>query len=279
MSESVQLSALSQPETMRLADCVTGASHDNGSAIDEFEAALVALAKTSGVIDAAAHSDVLAEMFIISVVSSTESYFRRLLSSLAAVCPFTAENIGKEGLSYSSASAYPRELLSLALLERSLFSSKGVISKEIRRFTKFDASKHSEMSAAIEAFETICLIRHAAAHWRGYLDSDGAKRLGVAASSGETYRVSLDSSLVQRAFAVCDHLVRLANQELFKFTVRQWISKRYLVLDGDAGGEDLNLCRELVSVFGSLNFCRQEGVTADWLMDKLSVTPSSPASG
>ncbi|MEU3424021.1 hypothetical protein AB0F39_36665 [Streptomyces murinus] len=273
MSRGLQVSANSQPETMHLADCVTGVEHSPDSAIDEFEAALVALAKTSGIIDAAAHPDVLAEMFIISAVSSTESYFRRLLSSLAAVCPLTAENIGREALNYSAAAAYPQELLSLALLERSLFSSKGIISKEIRRFTKFEASKHRELSAAIEAFETICQIRHAAAHWRGHLDSEGAKRLGVLVARGEVYRVKLNASLVQRAFAVCDHLVRLANQELFKFTLQQWVESRYMVLDGGDEGTDIARCEQLISVFGSTAYCAEERVTAQSLVEEMRTAP------
>lgn len=268
MNSGFQVSAFSQPESMQLADCVTGVQHDAGSAIDEFESALGALARTSGIIDAAAHPDVLAEMFIISAVSSTESYFRRLLSSLAAVCPFTADNIGKEALNYSAAAAYPREFLSLALLERSLFSSKGVISKEIKKFTKFDASKHLELRAAVESFDTICLIRHAAAHWRGHLDSEGARRVGVLVTTGDVYRVQLNSSLVQRAFAVCDHLVRLANHELFAFTVRKWVDSQYLVLDGDNEGLDIARCEQLIAVFGSAHYCNEERVTAMSLMEK-----------
>lgn len=273
MSSGPQVSAGSQPETMHLADCVTGVEHSPGSAIDEFEAALVALARTSGIIDAAAHPDVLAEMFIISAVSSTESYFRRLLSSLAAVCPLTADNIGREALNYSAAAAYPQELLSLALLERSLFSSKGVIFKEIKRFTKFETSKHRELSAAVEAFETICQIRHAAAHWRGHLDSDGARRLGVFVTRGEVYRVKLNAPLVQRAFAVCDHLVRLANRELFRFTVERWVENQYLVLDGGDEEVDIARCEQLLSVFGSTVYCEEKRVTAKSFMEELRSAP------
>lgn len=270
MSEECRVCSSSQPEVFQLTDCVTGVTQDTGSAIDEFETALTALAKSSGIIDAAAHSDVLSEMFIISAVSSVESYFRRLLSSLAAICPLTASNISKESLHYGAAAVYPRELLALALLERSLFSSKGVVVKEIGRFTKFDAAKHSELSSAIDAFETVCLIRHAAAHWRGYLDSEGASRIGILSSGSETYRIQLSSTLVQRAFAVCDHLVHLANHTLFRFTIRKWIEVGHLRLDGNAVDVDLVKAKQLIDVFGSREYCSTEQVDAETLVGRLT---------
>lgn len=258
-----------QPESMQLSDCVTTTTHELVAAVDEFDSALVALVKMSGLIDASAHPDVLAEMFIIGVVSATESYFRRALSALASICPLTVENVRDERLSLGAAAAYPRELLALGLLERTSFSTRGVIAAEIKRFTKFDTASHAEFAAAIETFDVVCLLRHAAAHWRGFLDSDGARRIGLVGSSATNYRLLMTTQLVQRAFAVCDHLVRLANHVLFRFTIRKWTESGVLLLDGTDDDGDRDRCGQLLAVFGSKEYCERQRIDSDILVGLL----------
>jgi len=262
MSEEIRACELGQPEAMQVSDCINTGSYSHLSAIDEFEVALKALARTAGLLPKADHPEVLAEMLIVSAVASTETYFRRLLSSLAATCPFTMGNISTLEVTIGAAAAYPRQLLAMSILERSLFSTAGTVAREIQRFTKFDVKGHGDLAAAISAFEMVCLTRHAAAHWRGHLDSRGARSLGLLGSPHESYRIVASATLVQRAFAACDYVTHLTNNVLLNFSAQKWLDEGHITQDPAGQREATKRCKELLSVYGSTTYCASTRLTA-----------------
>ncbi len=257
----VSVNVVGQPGAMQVSDCVDTTGFVDLSAIDEFDVALTALAKMAGTLGTADHPEVLAEMLIVSAVASTETYFRRLLSALAGVCPITMGNIAQEQVPIGAAAAYPRSLLGMSALESSLFSTRGTISRELKRFTRFELGGHQDLSAAVDAFELVCLTRHAAAHWRGHLDSRGARQLGLLGSPLEMYRISSNSALVQRALAACDYVVHLTNDVLFNFTVQKWIDSGTLPQEAADRSTANRRCAQLISVFGSSAYCKGENLT------------------
>lgn len=240
-----------QAESMQVSDCIHEAPGRALSPIDEFETAMGALARTAGMMSTADHPEVLGEMLVVAAVATTESYFRSLLGVLAANCPITQQNVRSETISLGAVLAYPRDLVALALVERALFSSVGVIETQLKRFLKYETRAGSELKSAISSFEIVCLSRHAAAHWRGYLDSAGLRTLQIAASDVASYRIVASDALVQRAFAACDHLVHTANQVLAEFTVRKWVERQLLLLDHTNDDADVARCDALVRIFGS----------------------------
>ncbi|WP_309133884.1 hypothetical protein [Cellulomonas sp.] len=246
-----QMCRATQAESMQISDCIHEAPGRSLSPIDEFETAMVALARTAGMMSGAEHPEVLGEMLVVAAVATTESYFRSLLGVLAANCPITQRNVRSETISMGAVLAYPRDLVALALVERALFSSGGVIEAQLKRFLKYEIKSGSELKSAIASFEIVCLSRHAAAHWRGYLDSAGLRTLQVATNDVTSYRIVASEALVQRAFAACDHLVHTANQVLTEFTVRKWVESQLLLLDGTDEEGDLARCDTLVQIFGS----------------------------
>lgn len=143
-----------------------------------------------------------------------------------------------------------------------MFSTAGVIPKEIRRFTKFEVAKESDLAAAIGSFEVVCRVRHAAAHWRGFLDSRAVSTLGVQSVQTQNYRLELSLELVQRCFAVCDYLVRLVNDTLFRLTLRNWTREGILALDSESEEIDVARCADLLRVFGSTAHCTTKSVDA-----------------
>lgn len=258
--QALSISRLNPPESMQLSDCVVTHEIDQASAIDQFEQSLLALVKTSATLGDATHPDVLAEMLIVSAVGSVEAYFRHLFASLVATCPLVAENVGTSTVPYHAVRSYPRHVASLALLEGVMFSTSGVISKEIRRFTRFEVARDSDLAAAIASFEVVCRVRHAAAHWRGFLDSRAVSMLGIQSVQTQNYRLHLSLDLVQQSFAVCDYLVRLVNDTIFRLTIRNWTREGILSLDGDSEDDDVARCEDLLRVFGSSSYCASSNI-------------------
>lgn len=248
-----RLSVHTQAESMQISDCVVPASSETRSPVHQFEIALTALATTSSGMSSHKHPTVLGEMLIVAAVASVEAYFRDVLSGLVAVCPLTLNNVQSETITIGAATSYPPEVLALALVERTLFSTKGNIEKGIKRFTKIELSGLPELRSAIEAFERACTCRHSAAHWRGYLDSATLRELGITGSTVSRFQLDPSYALVQRVFSACDHLVHVANEALYGHTVNLWVQKGLLVLDDPSDPGEIARLEGLYALFSSQN--------------------------
>ena len=253
-STKVQIPRLTretQPDAMQISDCVVPIGSDSPSPVEQFENALAALARMSSEISAHSHPEVLGEMIIVSAVASVEAFFRDLLSELVMACPLVRENLRGEHITVGAATSYPEGMVGLALVERELFSSKGVIEKQLRRFMKLDLKGQQELKAAISAYERACTCRHAAAHWRGYVDSATLAELGVDGAMKTRYQIRTTYELVQRVLAACDHLVHTANEVLLDLTVNRWVKANLISLTDDAVADDTEMCERLMKVFAS----------------------------
>lgn len=247
----VMVTRRTQPENMQLSDCVREAEQDDHSPVEEFEGSLKALAKMAASMSGFADPNVIGEMLIVAAVASVEAYFRGVLSSLAGCCPYAAHQIREDTITFGAAISYPPRYLALAGLERTLFSSSGVISAQITRFTGFELKNSAELKAAVTAFESACTCRHSIAHWRGNLDSATMRGLGLTNLTSRRYMLETSFALVQRVLAACDHLVHVANQLLFDLTLNKWIAKGHLGLEYGDEMHDLEKCVSILAVFGS----------------------------
>lgn len=246
-----RLTRVTQPDAMQISDCVVPIESDSPSPVEQFENALAALARMSSEIAGHPHPEVLGEMIVVSAVASVEAFFRDLLSELVMACPIVRENLRTEQITVGAATSYPEGMVGLALVERELFSSKGVIEKQLKRFTRLDLRGQEELKAAISAYERACTCRHAAAHWRGYVDSATLADLGVDGAMKTRFQIRTTYELTQRVLAACDHLVHTANEVLLDLTVNRWVKANLISLTDDAVEEDTRMCDRLMRVFAS----------------------------
>lgn len=262
MSDLPSVTEFNQPEVMQLSDCVVTHELPEQSPVDAFAQALIVLNRTASTLHDTEHADVVAQMLIVSVVSATETYFRHVLASLAARCPYCAENVSANEIQFGAVRSYPPHIASLALLEGVLFSSRGVLATQLVRFTRFKVSTDTTLSSAIASYDVVCSLRHSAAHWRGFLDSRAAASLGISSADVTNYRLQLSLDLLQRAFAVCDFLVRQVNDTLYRLTLRKWTEGGLIQLDDGTEEEDLRRCRVVLNIFASTTYCEAAGIDA-----------------
>lgn len=251
MNNLPMIARTSQPESMQISDCVVEASPQSVSPISEFESSLASLVRLSATMASSPDPNIVGEMLIVAAVASVEAYFRGLLATMAHVCPITASNIGQESVTIEAVRSYPPTMAVLATVEQSLFSSRGVIEAQIKRFTKFAIPKQSELAAALAAFESACDCRHSIAHWRGYLSSRTMVSLGLNERTSKRYQLDTNYDLVQRVLASADYLVHVANQVLFEVTVRKWIDGGLLVLADASDVDDRRQISNLLPLFAS----------------------------
>lgn len=246
-----RLSRETQPDAMQISDCVVPTSGETPSPITQFETALNTLGRMSAGIPVHDHPEVLGEMIIIAAVGTTETYFRDVLSELLMICPLVQENLRGEQITVGAATSYPNGMLGLALVERALFSSRGVIAQQLKRFLKLDLRGQPELAAAVESFERACTCRHAAAHWRGFVDSSTLISLGVNQATQARYQIRTSYELSQRVLAACDHVAHVANQVILDVTLNKWLKENILGMQEESELEDAALCDRLVRLFGS----------------------------
>lgn len=249
--EPPRLARATQPDAMQVSDCVVPIGDSTPAPVEQFETALVALALMSSEMQSHSHPEVLGEMVVVAAVASVEAYFRDVLSELVMVCPFVRENLRHEQITVGAATSYPEGMVGLALVERELFSSRGVIEKQLKRFLKLDLRGQEELRAAVTAFERACTCRHAAAHWRGYVDSSTLSSLGVTGAVRSRYQIRTSFELTQRVLAACDHLVHVANDVLLDVTLNRWLKEGLIALTEDSASEDVELCERLIGMFAS----------------------------
>lgn len=269
MSDLPALNAAGRPEALQLSDCVVVHDLPAHSSLDGFVEALAALNKMAAALPNAEHPDVVAQMLIVAVVSETETYFRHVFSALASECPYCAANVSADSIPYGAVRSYPPHVASLSLLEGVLFSSRGVLSGQLTRFMRYKIAPDSALASAIESYEVVCSLRHSAAHWRGFLDSRTAAGLGIRSPDVTSFRLSLSLGLVQRAYAVCDFLVRLVNDTLYRLTVRKWTEGGLLQLEDGTEQQDLLKCRSLLGMFASTAHCKAVGLDEHALLKAL----------
>ncbi|WP_157485656.1 MULTISPECIES: hypothetical protein [unclassified Frigoribacterium] len=269
----VSVSRDTQPENMQISDCVREASGALVSPIDEFEASIRVLAKIAAGDGAGDKSsqDVLGEMVVVAAVASVESYFRGVLSLLAGVCPLTIERIKGDTISFGAAMSYPSNMLALASLERTLFSSRGVIAQQLQKFIGIQVKDNDELKAAVDAFEVACTCRHSMVHWRGGLDSETMHALGITELNSKRYGLDPSFALVQRVLASCVHVVGVANKTLFDLTLAKWSKANIIFLDAVDNSEDMDRLESLLGVFRSSS--SHSHLTAQGLLETLVDEP------
>lgn len=247
----VNVSNGAAPEAMQISDCVEEVVQEHQSPLDGFDASIKTIARIAAPLATEGDHSTVSEMLIVASVASVEAYFRDMLSRLASVCPLVSERIKGHEITLGAARSYPPHMLALASLERTSFSTKTVIEKELARYVGWEPRSDPDTKAAIEAFERACACRHSIVHWRGALDSATMRDLGLNDVHMRRYTLVADFALVQRVMAACSHLVHLINGRVLNLTLQRWLSTGYLELDEALRDEELSKLTSLVGVFES----------------------------
>ena len=173
---------------------------------------------------------VLGRLLLLGFVSSVDDYFRRVLSRLVSICPLARPRVSDRQVPFGAMDYYDPSQTGLALFENVSFSSV----KDVANHTKSVAGLHfpekSSVAIALERFEHLCHMRHAATHAGGALNSRNARELGLA-SGGTVHQVILNENRLQTAAGVCYSAVRAYNRWLYRGVVEQWIGTNLLSAD------------------------------------------------
>jgi hypothetical protein len=171
---------------------------------------------------------ILGRLLVLAFVAGVESYIRHLLAGLVRVCPVCQRNADELTLTLGAIRYYEQELLALGLFENVSFADPKTLKTWTQKVTHFDCERDASLWAAIQSFENVCHLRHAAVHAMGELSSGNARQLGLTAAA-LPYVVEIGFPEVQNVASVCLNAVRGYNRALFEASIERWIAEGLLV--------------------------------------------------
>jgi hypothetical protein len=208
--------------------CVCEARASRESAISQWIDDVILISRLSTSLMRGDHDVTVGQMLVAQMVGSTENYYRTVFADLANTCPWVARNVAADPIPFSAVRTFATGKAGYGLVEGVLFSSKGNIAGQVKRFTKYRIQDDSTLGKAITAFDSVCAIRHASVHWSGRFDTRAHSALQIDVLSEAQYGVTLDLAAIQDSLAACDFLVRTSNQVLFDHTMKRWLDEGYL---------------------------------------------------
>ena len=192
-------------------------------------------------------NDVLGRVLLMGLVSGTEMYFRTVLARLIGICPICRSNASSLTLSLAAADYYGVENLGFGLLDNISFAAKGEVLRATKKLTGFEwEPRRSSVGTAIDEFEKLSHLRHAAIHARGELNPHNLGALGLKKQSRTQLAIKFYN--LQHAAEVCLNAVRAYDRFLFHQVTQRWIAHRKLTGNWK---DDKDLFCRLLSLFRS----------------------------
>lgn len=169
-----------------------------------------------------------------SAVSAAEDYFRSILTEVVTLCPRCGERVKQletrmEFVFSGSVSDAVR-----GMLDSESFSSRPNVMTWSKRIAGVDLKNVRSLEVALDEFERICHIRHAAVHAGGYISSRGAAALGVPSGSWISFG---SPAAIHEIVGVIAATLRAYNQVLFESVLTEWLIAGTLLGDWSADGD------------------------------------------
>jgi len=214
-----------QQVTIDAASCCVPLRQNNLNPIDVFYESIGDVLRL-GSPAALAGSEALGRLLILGIVTVTESYFRSIITAVVKLCPLAHDYASDQQIAYGALEYYGVTEIGLSLLEGISFAGDSEIAKTTKRILGLDASSNRSLVAALEAYNRVCIMRHAVVHDHGRLNRGNAKTLQIRPGHGRTLCIAMDFSGLQTAASACTNAVRAYNTFLWENIVQRWINSR-----------------------------------------------------
>ena len=171
----------------------------------------------------------LANLVILGLVSSVETYFRSVIRKLLIVDEHSKRHSYASTVTYGAALHHHKTLLPEALLENASFTSSANIVKSLNTFLDINLGGYSKIPSLNSAFidyDIVCHLRHCVVHRSGHLGSNNALSLGLDEYCKFLEKpISIDFLGIQEIAVVCDTLVKEINDKLFIDIISRTVNK------------------------------------------------------
>jgi hypothetical protein len=158
-------------------------------------------------------------LLVVEIVSTTESYFKDILSELIILCPLTQRQANELTVTLASALWGFKALQSRLGFEQNSLASSDNLKRMLGKMKLFQET--AQLTILMEMYDQVCELRHVIAHSKGLVTGKNALQLGLS-KSNDQLEVALTVQNIQDIANLCLMLCRAFNQELFYITAKRW---------------------------------------------------------
>lgn len=166
----------------------------------------------------------LSGYLLVSLVSSTELYFRDIFSGVISHCSESQRLSAEKQFNMGSVLWHGTERYIRATFENFSLTETGKILSCSKEYLGFEIKKSSKTFSALEEFEKICNLRHGIVHSGAQLPGKNAVKLMAPRNSNLT-TIEFGTIALHEAASVCTVLVESYNAELYEEMILRWATK------------------------------------------------------
>lgn len=172
-------------------------------------------------------SATLGRLVLLGLVSGVESYFRGVFGGLLRACPCAQRSSADQLIPFGAVAHYGPDAVALALFDAGSLAGAEEVVGRTKKLLGIDISRGSSLWAALDEFDKVCHLRHAAVHARGTLARRNVVALGM---SGTATPLALEVSFagLHQAGAACHSVVRAYNRFVYRKSVERWLATNLL---------------------------------------------------
>ena len=184
---------------------------------------------TLGSEQALAESPTLGRLLLLGLVSGVESYFRSVMAAVLRLCPLCRRAAADQLLPYGALDYYGESDVELGLFDAASLAGASEIRKRTQGLLGISLERGTSVYAALETFDKICHLRHAAVHARGALGRGNAVALSLGDYDAGRRALAVSFTALQQAGVVCHSTVRAYNKAIYKKILDRWLGEGILV--------------------------------------------------
>lgn len=165
----------------------------------------------------------LGGLLLLGLISSTEGYFRSILSAALDICPVCKNTAAEKQINLGGILWHGKNEFRRSAFEHMSFASGKELMTATKGYLGFEMKK-SIFESILDDFDTVCHLRHGLIHNAGILPGRNAVQIDIKPYA-KPVEIRIDFAFLQNAAATMESLVVTFNRALFSEMCARWASK------------------------------------------------------
>ncbi len=160
-------------------------------------------------------------LLLVGLVSSSENYFRDLLTRIIRICPIAQAASSEQTIKLGSVIWHREGQVERGAFEDISFANAENIRSTCRKFLKYELKKNDIITELFQEFEKVCELRHGIVHSNSLMASKNAIKLQITATA-HALKITVGYEQLQECGLICTMLVAGFNTEMFEEMAKRW---------------------------------------------------------
>lgn len=188
--------------------------------LDRFYDGITQLNKNAVKVDALGEPDLMS-LFVVQVVSLTETYFREILSGVINICPRARRDSADMPVNLGSVLWGSKILGTRIAFEHNSLAGSKSLKNALEKIKLLPNLKDDPFATLLGDYDKICELRHVIAHSSGIVSGKNAIVIGLT-KKPDVLKIKINIQTIQDISGLSLSLCRAFHQELFFSCCKRW---------------------------------------------------------